>query len=157
MLQRVYGTCFPTQEELDEYLKRLEEAKKRDHRKIGKEMDLFALYDEAPGFPFFLPKGMIIRNELENFWKMEHRKRAVSYTHLAKHISGCGDAVVYKYIRRPFWSRDISASKNVDSSFLADRMEVYEDILKICENMFDNSSEQYELSLIHILCVQAWK
>ncbi|MFQ7110029.1 MAG: threonine--tRNA ligase [Anaerovoracaceae bacterium] len=75
MLQRVYGTCFPTQEELDEYLKRLEEAKKRDHRKIGKEMDLFALYDEAPGFPFFLPKGMIIRNELENFWKMEHRKR----------------------------------------------------------------------------------
>lgn len=75
MLQRVYGTCFPTQEELEEYLKRLEEAKKRDHRKIGKEMDLFALYDEAPGFPFFLPKGMIIRNELENFWKMEHRKR----------------------------------------------------------------------------------
>lgn len=75
MLQRVYGTCFPTQEELDEYLKRLEEAKKRDHRKIGKEMDLFTLYDEAPGFPFFLPKGMIIRNELENFWKMEHRKR----------------------------------------------------------------------------------
>ncbi|MFR4406281.1 MAG: glycosyltransferase family 2 protein [Anaerovoracaceae bacterium] len=62
----------------------------------------------------------------------------------AKHISGCGDAVVYKYIRRPFWGRDVSASKNVDSSFLADRMEVYDDILKICENMFDNSNEQYE-------------
>ncbi|MEE0772743.1 MAG: threonine--tRNA ligase [Anaerovoracaceae bacterium] len=75
MLQRVYGTCFPTQEELDEYLHRLEEAKKRDHRKIGKEMDLFALYEEGPGFPFFMPKGMIIRNELESFWKTEHAKR----------------------------------------------------------------------------------
>ncbi|HIU26261.1 MAG TPA: threonine--tRNA ligase [Candidatus Copromorpha excrementigallinarum] len=75
MLQRIYGTCFPTQEELDKYLEMLEEAKKRDHRKIGKEMDLFALYEEGPGFPFFLPKGMIIRNELENFWKTEHRKR----------------------------------------------------------------------------------
>ena len=75
MLQRIYGTCFPSQTELDEYLKRLEEAKKRDHRKIGKEMDLFALYEEGPGFPFFMPKGMVIRNELENFWKTEHRKR----------------------------------------------------------------------------------
>lgn len=75
MLQRIYGTCFPTQEELDEYLNRLEEAKKRDHRKIGKEMDLFALFEEGPGFPFFMPKGMIIRNELENFWREEHRKR----------------------------------------------------------------------------------
>lgn len=62
----------------------------------------------------------------------------------AKHISGCGDVVVYKYIRRPFWSRDISASKNVDGDFLADRMTAYEDILKICKNMFDDSSEQYE-------------
>ncbi len=75
MLQRIYGTCFPSQQELDEYLARLEEAKKRDHRKIGKEMDLFAIYEEGPGFPFFMPKGMIIRNELENFWKTEHRKR----------------------------------------------------------------------------------
>lgn len=75
MLQRIYGTCFPTQEELDDYLAKLEEAKKRDHRKIGKEMDLFAIYEEGPGFPFFMPKGMIIRNELENFWKTEHRKR----------------------------------------------------------------------------------
>ncbi len=75
MLQRVYGTSFPTQAELDEYIERLEEAKKRDHRKIGKEMDLFALYEEGPGFPFFMPKGMIIRNELENFWKTEHAKR----------------------------------------------------------------------------------
>lgn len=75
MLQRIYGTCFPTQQELDEYLARIEEAKKRDHRKIGKEMDLFALYEEGPGFPFFMPKGMIIRNELESFWKSEHRKR----------------------------------------------------------------------------------
>lgn len=75
MLQRIYGTCFPSQEELDEYINRLEEAKKRDHRKIGKEMDLFALFEEGPGFPFFMPKGMIIRNELENFWRQEHRKR----------------------------------------------------------------------------------
>ncbi len=75
MLQRIYGTAFPSQEELDQYLKRIEEAKKRDHRKIGKEMDLFALYDEGPGFPFFLPKGMVIRNELEKFWRQEHEKR----------------------------------------------------------------------------------
>lgn len=75
MLQRIYGTCFPSQAELDEYLQKIEEAKRRDHRKIGKEMDLFALYDEGPGFPFFMPKGMIIRNELESFWKEEHRRR----------------------------------------------------------------------------------
>lgn len=74
MLQRIYGTSFPSQAELDEYIAAIEEAKKRDHRKIGKEMDLFALYDEGPGFPFFLPKGMILRNELENFWREEHRK-----------------------------------------------------------------------------------
>ncbi|MBQ0018138.1 MAG: threonine--tRNA ligase [Clostridiales bacterium] len=75
MLQRIYGTSFPSQAELDEYLNKIEEAKKRDHRKIGKEMDLFMLADEGPGFPFFLPKGMIIRNELENFWKHEHYRR----------------------------------------------------------------------------------
>ena len=75
MLQRIYGTCFPSQEELDEYINGLEEAKKRDHRKIGKEMDLFAIFEEGPGFPFFMPKGMILRNELENFWRSEHRKR----------------------------------------------------------------------------------
>lgn len=72
MLQRIYGTSFPTQEELDAYLTRLEEAKKRDHRKIGKEMDLFMFSDAGPGFPFFLPKGMILRNELEYFWKKAH-------------------------------------------------------------------------------------
>lgn len=75
MLQRVYGTSFPSQQELDEHLKKLEEAKKRDHRRIGKEMELFAIKDEGPGFPFFLPKGMIIRNELESFWRQEHKKR----------------------------------------------------------------------------------
>ena len=75
MLQRLYATAFPTQAELDEYVARLEEAKKRDHRKIGNEMDLFAIYEEGPGFPFFMPKGMIIRNELEAFWKSEHAKR----------------------------------------------------------------------------------
>jgi len=75
MLQRIYGTSFPSQEELDAYVARLEEAKLRDHRKIGKEMDLFAMFEEGPGFPFFLPKGMVIRNELESFWRTEHTKR----------------------------------------------------------------------------------
>ena len=75
MLQRLYAISYPTQEELDAYVERLEEAKKRDHRKIGKEMDLFAIYDEGPGFPFFMPKGMVIRNELEKYWRAEHTKR----------------------------------------------------------------------------------
>jgi len=74
MLQRVYGTCFTSKDELDTHLKRLEEARLRDHRKLGRELDLFALYDEGPGFPFFLPKGMVIRNELINFWREEHKK-----------------------------------------------------------------------------------
>ncbi len=75
MLQRVYGTSFPSQAELDEYLAKIEEAKKRDHRKIGKEMDLFTIMEKGPGFPFFMPKGMILRNELEKFWREEHYKR----------------------------------------------------------------------------------
>ncbi len=78
MLQRIYATAFPSQAELDEYIAKLEEAKKRDHRKIGKEMDIFMIADEGPGFPFFLPKGMIIRNELESYWKQEHYKRGYS-------------------------------------------------------------------------------
>ena len=73
MLQRIYGTCFLSKDELDIYLKRLEEAKMRDHRKLGRELDLFALYDEGPGFPFFFPKGMILRNELIDFWRKEHK------------------------------------------------------------------------------------
>ncbi|NLW69630.1 MAG: threonine--tRNA ligase [Eubacteriaceae bacterium] len=75
MLQRIYGISFPTQKELDDYLNMLEEAKKRDHRKIGQELDLFSVMEEGPGFPFFHPKGMVLRNELEEFWKKEHRKR----------------------------------------------------------------------------------
>ena len=74
MLQRIYGTCFLSKDELDAYLKRLEEAKLRDHRKLGRELDLFALYDEGPGFPFFFPKGMILRNELIDFWRGEHKR-----------------------------------------------------------------------------------
>jgi threonyl-tRNA synthetase len=74
MLQRIYGTCFTSKEELDAYLLRQEEAKRRDHRKLGRELDLFALYDEGPGFPFFFPKGMALRNELESFWRAEHRR-----------------------------------------------------------------------------------
>ena len=74
MLQRIYGISFPKKAELDEYLVRLEEAKKRDHRKLGKELDLFDIYEEGPGFPFFMPKGMILRNLLEEFWREEHHK-----------------------------------------------------------------------------------
>lgn len=74
MLQRIYGTSFPSQEELQSYLDKIEEAKKRDHRKIGKEMDLFMMSDAGPGFPFFLPNGMILRNELESFWKEQQIK-----------------------------------------------------------------------------------
>ena len=74
MLQRVYGISFPKASELEEHIKRLEEAKKRDHRKLGREMDLFDIYEEGPGFPFFLPKGMVLRNILEQFWREEHEK-----------------------------------------------------------------------------------
>ena len=74
MLQRVYGICFETQQQLDDYLNFLEEAKKRDHKKLGREMELFMLSEYGPGFPFFLPNGMIMRNELENFWYTEHTK-----------------------------------------------------------------------------------
>ena len=72
MLQRIYGTAFEKKEELDAYLHMLEEAAKRDHRKLGKELGLFVIKDEGPGFPFFLPKGMSLRNELENFWREVH-------------------------------------------------------------------------------------
>ena len=75
MLQRVYGISFPKAADLKNYLDMIEEAKKRDHRKLGRELDLFDIYDEGPGFPFFLPKGMILRNQLESFWREEHAKR----------------------------------------------------------------------------------
>ena len=74
MLQRVYGIAFPKKQQLDDYLTMLEEAKRRDHRRLGRELDLFALFDEGPGFPFFFPKGMVIRNELETYWRDLHRK-----------------------------------------------------------------------------------
>ena len=74
MLQRVYGTAFEKKDELDAYLKMLEEAAKRDHRKLGKELDLFSIHEEGPGFPFFHPNGMVIRNELINYWREVHRR-----------------------------------------------------------------------------------
>ncbi|MFA6941152.1 MAG: threonine--tRNA ligase [Clostridiaceae bacterium] len=74
MLQRVYGTAFTKKSELIEYINMLEEAKKRDHRKLGRELDLFSMHEEGPGFPFFHPKGMIVRNLLEDFWRREHIK-----------------------------------------------------------------------------------
>ena len=75
MLQRIYGTAYPKKSQLDEYLHKLEEAKKRDHRKLGRELDLFDIYEEGPGFPFFMPKGMVLRNILEDYWRKEHVKR----------------------------------------------------------------------------------
>ena len=74
MLTRIYGICFKTEEEIEKYLNDLEEAKKRDHKKIGKELGLFMMADEGPGFPFFLPKGMVLRNLLEDYWRKIHTK-----------------------------------------------------------------------------------
>ena len=74
MLQRIYGTAFTKKEDLDAYLQRIEEAKRRDHRKLGRELDLFDIRDEGPGFPFFYPKGMILRNVLEDYWRQIHRE-----------------------------------------------------------------------------------
>ena len=73
-LQRVYGVAFPRKDELDEYLARIEEAKKRDHRKLGKELGLFMMCEEGPGFPFFLPKGMVLKNTLLDYWRQVHKK-----------------------------------------------------------------------------------
>ena len=72
MLTRIYGISYPKKADLDAYIHRLEEAKKRDHRRLGRELDLFDIFEEGPGFPFFMPKGMIIRNLLEDYWRQEH-------------------------------------------------------------------------------------
>ena len=74
MLQRIYATAFYKKQELEDHLEKLEEAKKRDHRKIGKKLDLFSLHEEGKGFPFFHPKGMVVRNQLIDFWREEHKK-----------------------------------------------------------------------------------
>ena len=79
MLQRIYGVCFPTKEALEEHLFLLEEAKKRDHKKIGKDLGLFMMSEYAPGAPFFLANGMILRNTLENFWYEEHEKEGYQF------------------------------------------------------------------------------
>ena len=79
VLQRIYGCCFPTAEELEEHLNLLEEAKKRDHKKLGRELELFMMSEYAPGMPFFLPKGMLLRNTLENFWYEEHTKEGYQF------------------------------------------------------------------------------
>jgi len=79
MLQRIYGICFTTEEELNDYLTFLEEAKKRDHRRLGKDLELFMFSEFGPGFPFWLPNGMVLRNELENFWYDEHRKEGYEF------------------------------------------------------------------------------
>ena len=73
-LQRIYGVAFPKKEELDAYLERLEEAKRRDHRKLGKELGLFMMANEGPGFPFFLPKGMVLKNTLLDYWRKCHKR-----------------------------------------------------------------------------------
>ena len=74
MLQRLYATAFPKKADLEAYVQQLEEAKKRDHRKLGRELDLFDVLDEGPGFPFFYPKGMVLRNILEDYWRKIHRE-----------------------------------------------------------------------------------
>ena len=74
MLQRIYATAFYKKQHLEDHLEKLEEAKKRDHRKIGKKLDLFSLHEEGKGFPFFHPKGMVLRNQLVDFWREEHKK-----------------------------------------------------------------------------------
>ena len=79
MLQRIYGICFENEEDLNKYLEELEEAKKRDHKKLGKELGLFMMSEYGPGFPFFLNNGMIVRNELENFWYEEHTKEGYEF------------------------------------------------------------------------------
>ena len=79
MLQRIYGICFENEEDLKSYLEFLEEAKKRDHRKLGKELNLFMTSDYGPGFPFWLPKGMTLMNELQDFWYKEHRKAGYEF------------------------------------------------------------------------------
>ncbi len=73
-LQRIYGVAFPKKDELDAYLQRIEEAKRRDHRKLGKELGLFMLTEEGPGFPFFLPKGMVLKNTLIDYWREVHKR-----------------------------------------------------------------------------------
>ena len=79
MLQRIYGICFEKEEELEAHLNWIEEAKKRDHRKLGKELDLFMISEFGPGFPFFLPNGMVLRKQLEDFWYEEHRKEGYEF------------------------------------------------------------------------------
>ena len=74
MLQRIYGTAFFSQKDLDDYLNRLEESKKRDHRKLGRELDLFSFHEESPAIPFFHPKGMVLYNELVRYWRSEHER-----------------------------------------------------------------------------------
>lgn len=80
MLTRIYGTCFATKAELDEHLERIEEAKKRDHKKLGPQLELFFFDETAPGMPYWLPKGVIIYNELLKFWREEHQKRGYQET-----------------------------------------------------------------------------
>ena len=86
MLTRLYATAFAKKDELEAYITMMEEAKKRDHRKLGKELGLFMMNEAGPGFPFFLPKGMVLKNTLLDYWREIHRKagyQAVSYTHLS--------------------------------------------------------------------------
>ncbi len=79
VLQRIYGVCFPTKEELDAHLALMEEAKKRDHRKLGKELGIFMMSEYAPGMPFFLPNGVILKNVLQNYWYKEHTKEGYDF------------------------------------------------------------------------------
>ena len=92
-LQRIYGVAFPKKDELDEYLAKIEEAKRRDHRKLGKELGLFMLTEEGPGFPFFLPKGMVLKNTLIDYWRQVHKR--YGYVEISTPIS----------LNRKLWER----------------------------------------------------
>ncbi|HRW12009.1 MAG TPA: threonine--tRNA ligase [Syntrophomonas sp.] len=108
MLQRIYATSFPKQAQLDDYLHKLEEAKKRDHRKLGKELGLFVLLDEGPGFPFFLPKGMVLRNELEKFWREQHE------------IAGYQEIRTPIMLNRELWERSGHWDKYKDNMYFTE-------------------------------------
>ncbi len=111
MLTRIYGTCFPTQEELDHYLWQQEEAKRRDHKKLGRELELFMFHETAPGMPYWLPKGVTLYNELIQFWRDEHKKRG--YQEIVSPILNKKDLYVTSGHYDHYW-QDMFVSKTPD-------------------------------------------
>jgi threonyl-tRNA synthetase len=115
MLTRIYGTCFPTQKELDEYLNLLEEAKKRDHKKLGPALELFFFHETAPGMPYWLPKGVIVYNELLKFWREEHLKR--DYKEIASPMLNKKDLYVTSGHFDHYWQDMFVADMGKDETY----------------------------------------